>query len=149
DLPQVAQYLSVNFEAVALRSMFVKELIKAMRRTLGRALPSPSPGVAAADLLSRAGAQRRMTRPTDPHRVLAELPFPIYLTTNPDHLLIDALREAKKNPVVDVCPWTEWVDRSTSIFAREPNFSPTVDRPLVYHLFGRLEDPDSLVLTEE
>src|SRR6185312_5032778 len=105
--------------------------------------------IPAADLLAEAGARRRSMNPNDPHRVLAGLPFQIYLTTNPDRMLVDALREAKKAPEVDVCPWNEWVDRSGFIFAREPNFSPTVDRPLVYYLFGRLEDRDSLILTED
>jgi hypothetical protein len=149
DLPQVAQYLSVRFEAEALRSMFETELIRGLEHNLGHGFAYPYEGVPVADLLAMAGAHRRTINRADPHRVLAELPFPIYLTTNPDRLLVDALREAKKSPEVDVCPWTEWVDRSQSIFAREPNFAPTVDRPLVYCLFGRLEDPDSLVLTED
>jgi hypothetical protein len=150
DLPQVAQYLSVRFEAEALRSMFEKELTKSLERNLGPEFERESEDVPVADRLAQAGAHRRKINRADPHRVLAELPFPIYLTTNPDRLLIDALHEAKKSPEVDVCPWTdEWVDRSKSIFAREPNFSPTVDRPLVYYLFGRLEDPDSLILTED
>jgi hypothetical protein len=148
-LPQVAQYLSVRFEAEVLRSKFERELTKALERNLGREFARASGDVLVADRLAETGAHRRRIHRADPHRVLAELPFPIYLTTNPDRLLLDALREVKKSPEVDVCPWTEWVDRSKSIFAREPNFSPTVDRPLVYYLFGRLEDPDSLVLTED
>jgi hypothetical protein len=149
DLPQVAQYLSVRFEAEVLRSKFNKELTKALERNPGREFVRASGDLPVADRLAEAGAHRRRSHPADPHRVLAELPFPIYLTTNPDRLLVDALREVKKSPEVDVCPWTEWVDRSRSIFDREPNFSPTADRPLVYYLFGRLEDPDSLVLTED
>jgi hypothetical protein len=150
DLPQVAQYLSVSFEAEALRSLFEKELIAALDRSFGRGFfANPSDGIPAAELLADAGAYRRLTKPLEPHRVLAELPFPIYLTTNPDRMLVDALREAKKAPEIDVCPWNEEVDRSRFIFSREPNFAPTVERPLVYYLFGRLEEPDSLVLTED
>jgi hypothetical protein len=153
DLPQVAQYLSVRFEAETLRLMFDDELTKALERNLGSRFARASEAVPVADLLAEAGAHRRKVNLADPHRVLAELPIPIYLTTNPDRLLIDALREVKKSPEVDVCPWTEWADRSKFIskfiFAREPDFTPTVDRPLVYYLFGRLEDPESLILTED
>jgi CHAT domain/SIR2-like domain len=153
DLPRVAQYLSVNFKAAVLRNMFEQELSIAVRRHLGRnekestADDSPS----ASDLLSRAGALRRRKVPAEPHRVLAALPFPIYLTTNPDHLLVEALREAGKHPEVGLCPWSEKVDWSDSIFApgRDPDFRPSVERPLVYYLFGRLDDPRSLVLTED
>jgi SIR2-like domain/CHAT domain len=150
DLPQVAQYLSVSFESEALRSMFEKELIAALDSSFGRGfLANPSEDIPIADFLAEVGAYRRLKNPIDPHRVLAELPFPIYLTTNPDRMLVEALREAKKSPEIDVCPWNEWVDRSDFIFSREPNFSPTVAHPLVYYLFGRLEDRDSLILTED
>jgi hypothetical protein len=149
NLPQVAQYLTTRFEAEAFRSMFEQELIKAVTGNLSRGFGSQSDEASAADLLAEAGARRRATHPADPHRVLADLPIPIYLTTNPDRLLVDALREAGKAPVIDVCPWTEESARPDSIFAREPKFSPSVERPLVYYLFGRLEDPKSLVLTED
>ena len=83
--------------------------------------------------------------------MLAALPFPIYLTTNPDRLLVEALREAGKQPEVGLCPWSE-NGRLVRIHLRpgpKPDFRPSVDRPLVYYLFGRLEDPASLVLTED
>ena len=82
--------------------------------------------------------------------MLAALPFPIYLTTNPDHLLVEALREAGKQPEVGLCPWNESVDWSESdLRPRDSDFRPSVHRPLVYYLFGRLDDPPSLVLTED
>ena len=153
DLPQVSQYLSVRFKASALRDMFEEELSDALRRQLGRdgTPPTGDGSPSAADLLSQAGTLRRQKDPAEPHRVLAALPFPIYLTTNPDHLLVEALREAGKQPEVGLCPWSEHVDWSESIFAtgREPDFRPSVDRPLVYYLFGRLDDLRSLVLTED
>jgi hypothetical protein len=153
DLPQVAQYLSVSYKPAALRIMFEEALSDAMRRQLGRNATDSTAkdSSSASDLLSRAGALRRQKNRGEPHRVLADLPCPIYLTTNPDRLLVEALREAGKRPEVGLCPWSEKIDWSESIFApgREPDFRPSVDRPLVYTLFGRLDDPDSLVLTED
>ena len=151
DLPQVAQYLSVSFKASALRTMFEEELSDALQRHLSLEGTSPTAADSASALLSQAGTLRRQKDPAEPHRVLAALPFPIYLTTNPDHLLVEALCEAGKQPEVGLCPWSEKVDWSESIFApdRDPDFRPSVDRPLVYYLFGRLDDPRSLVLTED
>jgi hypothetical protein len=149
SLPQVAQYVSTRSEVDAFLTLYEQELIRALGRNLGRGLADESDDVPAADLLAEAGVRRRLTHPADPHKVLAGLPIPIYLTTNPDRLVVDALVEAGKRPEVEVCPWTEAVARSDSIFVREPNYSPSIERPLVYYLFGRLEDPDSLVLTED
>jgi hypothetical protein len=153
DLPQVAQYLSVRFRSAALRDMFEEEVSEALKRQVGRdgAVMTAHDSSSPSDLLGLAGQRRRLGDPREPHSVLAALPFPIYLTTNPDRLLVEALTEAGKAPEVGLCPWSERVDWSESIFApgRQPDFRPTVDRPLVYYLFGRLDDQGSMVLTED
>ncbi|MFI5458294.1 MAG: CHAT domain-containing protein [Isosphaerales bacterium] len=149
DLPQVAQYLSVSFKASALRAMFEQELAEAARKHARQGDPPPADAQSASALLSAAGAARRQENPAEVHRVLATLPFPIYLTTNPDNLMVEALREAGKDPEVGLCPWNERGDWADSVFARDPDFRPSIDRPLVYCPFGRLDDPGSLVLTED
>ena len=40
-------------------------------------------------------------------------------------------------------------DWPVSVFESEPGFVPTVERPLVYHVFGQLDVPESLVITED
>jgi len=35
------------------------------------------------------------------------------------------------------------------MYSRDDDFDPTPERPLVYHLFGLLSQPESLVLTED
>jgi hypothetical protein len=77
--------------------------------------------------------------------VLAAQPFPIYLTTNPDHLLEAALEEAGKRPRTLLCPWNDYVERVQDDYDE----LPTAETPLVYHLFGSLDEADSLVLTED
>ena len=77
--------------------------------------------------------------------MLADQPFPIYITTNPDSLLEAALEAAGKSPRTALCPWNEYVERSQEVYEAEPD----AQNPLVYHLFGSLEEPDSLVLTED
>jgi hypothetical protein len=85
----------------------------------------------------------------EPYKVLAGLPFPIYITTNLNSMLEIALREAGKKPEVVICPWKEDIALSETIFDRDPKYYPEVDCPLVYHLFGRLAEPDTVVLTED
>ena len=77
--------------------------------------------------------------------MLAKLPFKIYLTTNPDSLLARALEEADKRPHVALCPWNDEIEQSQSTYEAEP----TKKEPLVYHLFGQMRQPYSLVLTED
>src|SRR5262249_19174593 len=97
------------------------------------------------ELLEAAGKLCREENPTDPHRVLADLSFPIYLTTNPDNLLEAALLAAHREPRVAICPLNDYVELALDAYNEEPKPS----HPLVYHLFGRLREPDSLVLTED
>ena len=59
-----------------------------------------------------------------------------------------ALADAGVKPELVICPWSDRFD-SPSVYDREPNFVPSADRPLVYHLFGHFSVPDSLVLTED
>ena len=103
--------------------MFEKELITALGQQLRAWSWRTDPKISVADFLCRVGAARRLKDPADPHRVLAALPFPIYLTTNPDRLLVEALREAGSSPN-RLCPWNEWVDRSDFIFTRDAQLSP-------------------------
>jgi hypothetical protein len=52
--------------------------------------------------------------------------------------------------MVDICRWRPGVyDWPPSPFAAEPEYVPSVDRPLVFHIFGNVGAPDSLVLTED
>jgi TIR domain/SIR2-like domain len=75
------------------------------------------------------------------HRNVAALPFRFFLTTTPDDLLFNALTEAGKKPTRHYYSFR----RARRTDAAEP---PTVAQPLVYHLYGHHEEPDSLVITE-
>ena len=150
SMPHVTQYISVNQDINTL-FMRVNGLIRSALQgrfmaDLPDALKTPNAGLL--ELFSAAGAKARERDPSEQHKVLASLPFRIYITTNPDNLMADALKEAGKAPEVVICPWS---DRfyADSVYDREPGYIPTKDRPLVYHLFGHLSVPDSMVLTED
>lgn len=86
----------------------------------------------------------------EPHGLLAQLPLPVYVTTNYDDLMVRALRLKGKRPHRELCRWNNKAQAlsETSVFA-DPSFEPTKDDPVVYHLHGHSELPDSLVLTED
>ncbi len=88
--------------------------------------------------------------PDEPHGILAELPFPIYMTTNYDDCMTKALISRNKDPIQEVYRWNNHVRmKEESIFEKEPGFQPSPARPIVFHLHGYLKTVESLVLTED
>jgi hypothetical protein len=59
-----------------------------------------------------------------------------------------AAGEAPIEPVVEIFRWNDTIEWD-SIYQREPEYRPSRQRPLVYHLFGHMSAPDSLVLSED
>ncbi|APR86681.1 hypothetical protein A7982_12030 [Minicystis rosea] len=114
DLPHVAQFLSVVQADEYLRNtLFVGGLRTRVQDRLARLCGTQGPlGRRVRDatpldaLVRRCGRETRALDASEPHRVLAALPLPIYLTTNPDDLLFDALVEEGKDPQWDFCRWT-------------------------------------------
>ena len=151
-LPQVTQYLSIDQKFNTLLFELNGLIRRKIQGRYGIDLPDNLKGDKAQvlDLISFAGRQMRESNPFEQHRILAELKLPIYITTNYDNLMFDALKDANADPQMVICPWS---DRffSESIYDknREPGYLPTPERPLVYHLFGHFSEPQSLVLTED
>jgi hypothetical protein len=88
-----------------------------------------------------------------PYVVLAELDLPIYITTNYDHCMEYALENRGKKPRRDFCRWNERLMKDAkykfpSLFDEGVNYVPSSAEPLVYHLHGDMEMPQSMVLTE-
>jgi hypothetical protein len=96
---------------------------------------------------------RRLSYPShtakesDPLLILAAFPLSIYLTTSYHNLLEKALQQLGKNPRTEICPWHERLESLPS--ALTGDYQPTVQAPLVYHLHGYDQYPESLVLTED
>ena len=81
-----------------------------------------------------------LENPSESHSILAALPFNAYVTANYNNFVAAALRANGREPV-------EALSRDKS--SREQSVGWQSDRPLVYHLFGRIDDLDSMVLTED
>ena len=161
DLPQAAQFSAVTQGGEALRTGYLTALADEVREQFGDIAPAAALGEAApaqagddpddhaqgVRLLLKAAAARLADDHTEAHDVLARLGCPIYLSTNPDDLLAEALARAGRQPAVRVCNWL--TPRDNPPGAPPEGEKPTRERPLVYHLFGHLSDPFSVVLSED
>jgi hypothetical protein len=151
DLAKVAQYLRVRSSAGNVILRLQQHLLKQMaeRRDANRDNPiwdlpdemvrGPSPVPAILEV----GQRLRRDDEGDPYRVMAGLDVPIYVTTAWTDLLQDALRDRRREPTTMTFPWNEHVP------VERPRLAPTAKSPLVYHLYGRLDNPASLVVSED
>lgn len=149
-LPWVAQYLASSqgedFPRYELLDTLVRHFCKQLPEELQ---PSCSPESVSALLDAVGWEQLASDDPNDPHEVLADLQLPLYVTTNPDNFMMAALTARGQEPQREICPWHRDLDWLPSLFRDDPNYVPTPDTPLVYHLFGHDKVPESLVLTAD
>ena len=124
DLARVSQFLAVEQD-----SNFPKENI---RRKFSK-IASPD-----------------FSKPNEPHALLADLNLPLYITTNYDSFMYLALQNRERDPKRELCRWNPLVDlKSNSILGPGSDYEPTPANPLVYHLHGHYDIPQSMVLTED
>jgi hypothetical protein len=162
DLAQVTQYLRVRSAPGVVRNQMQEYLMNEIAEQRAQA-PADDPvwrdfpdelianGGSDPMLLEQAlleiGKRLRSTDEGDPYRVMASFDkVSVYVTTGWTDLLQAALRarDPSREPITMTFPWNEPIEADPP---RDP--LPTVDRPLVYHLFGRLDNPRSLVLSED
>lgn len=88
-----------------------------------------------------------LTNPNEPHRVLADLPLPVYITTNYDNFIVSALRNRTmpRNPTREYCRWRKRMHGMEEVLV---DIKPTPANPIVFHMYGHTEVLESLVLTE-
>lgn len=128
NLIAVSQFLALRYSD----SMFPKDLIVEMFKKFG----SPN-----------------FDDPLEPHRVLAHLDLPVYVTTNYDDFMTQALARHHREPKRILCQWNKavknYVKDNPTILERAPTYRPTVANPVVFHLHGYVPVSESLVLTED
>jgi hypothetical protein len=149
NLPQVAQYLAVNQDAMFLRDELEAYLCREIGERHGALSADDACDISLNDLISKIAVRFRTSDTTEPHQVLAQFPLPIYITANFSNMLAEALEEEGKEPRVELCRWNEYVEMLPSVYDEQPGYRPTEQNPLIYHLFGHLKEPDSVVLTED
>jgi len=129
DLARVAQFIATEYDPMFPKNEIIEKLNEA-----------PLPDFA---------------NPDEPHRILADLPLPVYITTNYDDFMTQALRSKyagdtkipHKDPRRELCRWNEFISAGPSIF--DSDFEPNVANPVVFHLYGHTGAPESLILTED
>lgn len=84
------------------------------------------------------GKRRRLT--SELHKDIAELPFYFAVTTTPDRMYYNALKSFGKKAVTSSYNFRGSTPAMTTM--------GTIKNPLVYHLYGRVEESESMVLTE-
>lgn len=82
-------------------------------------------------------------KPSPALMMLARLPFKIFVTTNYDLLLDDALTECKKKPKRIV------YNPASNIRTNDVIQDPTTQQPLLFKMHGDLAQRDSIVITDE
>jgi hypothetical protein len=112
------------------------------------------------DLMTFSSLSKELNYPNlkdDPQNllsILADFNIPVFLTTSPHRLIEAALQAAGKKPRTEVYSWREelWEELKKSIpleYKPDFDYEPDKHHPLVYHLHGIDDCPDSLVLTED
>jgi len=154
DLPRVAQYILTRYDP----SYLILEFNKALRRGLIEHYHSVLPEEWLTNeiwdpetllrALQRSADYLGEDGPNPVYRRLAELPSPIYITTNPGDTLEQALLQNNKKPQIRLCPWNSELANEARAWWFYDDV-PTPEKPLVYHLFGHYKVPESLVLTED
>jgi hypothetical protein len=81
------------------------------------------------------------------HNVLANLPLPVFVTTNYDSFMSQALSKNNKDVRQELCRWNAYLQDAPSAF--DGGYVPTVASPVVFHLHGYSPQRESLVLTED
>jgi hypothetical protein len=152
ELPTVAQCVVAQQTDNTLRHRLTEVLRDFLAKRFDELPPNQAPGgetlsarlSKALGLVRKAGQERGQS---EAHDLLARLPIKVYITTNADSFLVEALRAAGRNPREALCRWTDdqtihWPD------PLPPNFEPCEAEPLVFYLCGRWDVRETVVLTE-
>jgi SIR2-like domain len=122
DVARVARYLNVEYgDAEYASGKYVEELAN---------LPTPN-----------------FDDPNEPYNILAKLPLPIYVTTNYDDMMEQALLKNHRDVKPDLCKWVKSVEDTSPL--AEQGFQPNVANPSVFHLYGYKQTQQSMVMSED
>lgn len=121
NLARIARFISVNYDAEYTKKKLVEQF---------QTIQPPN-----------------FDNPDDPYTILADLPLPVYITTNYDDFMYQALRKRNRDAKQEVCRWNNLITDPPSIF--DGGYNPTPANPVVFHFHGHAENLESLVLTED
>lgn len=154
NLARVTQYLattSTGRKEYNARCEFLETLMAEFTTRLPEELRPEKEYDTLTELVSAVGWKHlAVDNPNETHQVLARLGLPLYLTTNHDSFIVEALAAENVKPAREICRWNGQLDRLLpSRFEPDGEYELDPKAPMVYHLFGSDEEADSLVLTED
>ena len=171
DLPQVAQFLTMTQSPYHMETTLQKEWYTALLKEHRHHMAQEVANKPLHESVQAVAEYLRRQHINDPHRILAKIPFPLYLTTSPFDHLSEALKDKDPSnprhcsPNVASCQWwraEKRLGQNSYPYPNVNNVEPEClslkssdeirlkrDRPLVYHLFGRLVCANWTVLTED
>jgi hypothetical protein len=160
ELRKVAQYAATTETPRSVRKQYEQAVIEYLTERYGDAIPTSDSRPDVLVVLKGVWDTFFLHRADDPYNLLAKLNLPLYLSTNLHNYLSLAMEDlAGREPRSEAARPTA-VARER-IFAQEERilgeeedldertFMLDKDRPLVYHLFGRLDKPETMILTED
>ncbi len=94
-----------------------------------------------------AASEKLHNEPPENHAMLARLDLPLYITTNYDSYLEQAISaRPTRTPTVEICRWN---DRLSQDLPKYGKVEPTRQRPTIFHMHGHMSVPSSIVITED
>ena len=87
-----------------------------------------------------------LPRNDDPVRMLAQLNLSLYITTSYYDFIEREIEASGRKPRSRLCHWSNFTVKKEH---QEDDEEPTQDSPVVYHLFGMEQYPESMVLSED
>jgi hypothetical protein len=154
NLVRVAQYAAIN-DPGGLRDNYLRLLQESLLRSLGLRLTRREQrqyadrGLSALTTQLQWSTKVRELDETEVHHLLAALELPLYITTNPDSFMTEALKAQGKTPRRVGLRWAK-PQAGTPQWVLTPD--PSADQPVVFHLAGfegDLEQQQNLVLSED
>lgn len=161
-IPKMAQYVSATSrDDLTAKEDFlefskeylldtVRETATADQQNLIDRLEDELPDLTYSEMAHRLDFPKYDDEFENPLFILASLPLPMYITTSYYDFMERALIDVGKKPRTEVCYWhDELLTDIPSVFEEDPDYEPTEEEPLVFHLNGLDQYPASLVLTED
>jgi hypothetical protein len=160
DLPQIAQYLAITRQGAFPRRELYKSVYARILEKFPDDVPDDLRHISEANvvenlgaLVSAVGTKIRSRDPTEPHNVLASFKLPIYVTTDPSDLLVDAIRAHGSEPRVRLLRWNDAAESCDNDYVASAlvpaGAKASSAQPIVVKLFGDLSNPKTLVITED
>jgi hypothetical protein len=150
SLPRVAQFLA-TVDNRRLRQEILSKLSEGFKRRMGLTSERGDRRRGLAEIIEAADWSARSLdmAESEIHHQLADLNLPLYLTTNFDNFMTLALRAQGREPRRVAVAWREGTSQDAGRPHHDLDPPPSVEQPVVMHLFGTDDDPLSMVLAED